>query len=75
MPFHKETKKRKSGEGLGEKDFSKKISFQVFALSKEQMQSLSASYGGQRRRDLSLADWPALHEKYLAPWLVKETGE
>jgi len=49
--------------------------YQVFALSKEQMQSLSASYGGQRRRDLSLADWPALHEKYLAPWLVKETGE
>lgn len=49
--------------------------YQVFALSKEQMQSLLASYGGQRRRDLSLADWPALHEKYLAPWLVKETGE
>jgi len=49
--------------------------YQVFALSKEQMQSLSASYGGQRPRDLSLADWPALHEKYLAPWLVKETGE
>ena len=39
------------------------------------MQSLSASYGGQRRRDLSLADWPALYEKYLAPWLVTETGE
>ena len=38
------------------------------------MQSLSASYGGQRRRDLSLGDWPALFEKYLAPWLVKETG-
>ena len=49
--------------------------FQVFALSKEQMQSLSAGYGGQRRRDLSLADWPALFEKYLAPWLVKETGK
>lgn len=49
--------------------------YQVFALSKEQMQSLSAGYGGQRRRDLSLADWPALFEKYLAPWLVKETGE
>lgn len=49
--------------------------YQVFALSKEQMQSLSASYGGQRRRDLSLGDWPALFEKYLAPWLVKETGE
>ena len=39
------------------------------------MQSLSAGYGGQRRRDLSLADWPALFEKYLAPWLVKETGK
>ena len=55
--------------------FQRGFSFQVFALSKEQMQSLLASYGGQRRRDLSLADWPALHEKYLAPWLVKETGE
>jgi len=48
--------------------------YQVFAISKEQMQSLRASYGG-RGRTLSLAEWPQLFEKYLAPWLVKETGE
>lgn len=47
--------------------------YQVFAISKEQMQSMSASYG--RTRTLTLNEWPMLYEKYLAPWLVKETGE
>jgi len=47
--------------------------YQVFAVSKEQMQSMLASYGG--RRGLSLNEWPQLFDKYLAPWLVKETGE
>ena len=37
------------------------------------MKSLSASYG--RSRNLRASDWPMLYEKYLAPWLVKETGE
>ena len=45
----------------------------MFAVSKEQMQSMLASYGG--RRGLSLNEWPQLFDKYLAPWLVKETGE
>lgn len=48
--------------------------YQVFAISKEQMQSLSASLGRQQL-SLSLADWPMIYEKYLAPWNVKETGE
>jgi len=47
--------------------------YQVFAISKEQFQSLSQNYG--RSRTLSLNDWPVVYEKYLAPWLVKETGE
>jgi len=49
--------------------------YQVFAISKDQMESLSAasSFGGRRR--LGLNEWPMLYEKYLAPWLVKETGE
>jgi len=47
--------------------------YQVFAISKDQMKSLSASYG--RSRNLRASDWPMLYEKYLAPWLVKETGE
>lgn len=34
---------------------------------------MSASYG--RARTLTLNEWPMLYEKYLAPWLVKETGE
>jgi len=49
--------------------------YQVFAISKEQMQSMKASYGGRGRNVLSLAEWPQLFDKYLAPWLVKETGE
>jgi len=47
--------------------------YQVFAISKDQMKSLSASsFAGGR---LGLKEWPMLYEKYLAPWLVKETGE
>jgi len=46
--------------------------YQVFAISKEQMQSLSSSFAGGR---LGLNEWPILFEKYLQPGLVKETGE
>merc|ERR1719367_1415620 len=46
--------------------------YQVFAISKEQMQSLSSSFAGGR---LGLKEWPMLLEKYLQPGLVKETGE
>lgn len=50
--------------------------YQVFAISKEQMQSLSSNYGSKRNpRLLKANDWPVIFEKYLAPWLVKETGE
>lgn len=45
--------------------------YQVFAISKDQMQSLSSSFPGR----IGLNEWPMLYEKYLAPWLVKETGE
>ena len=37
------------------------------------MQSLQSTYG--RKRTLSISEWPMVYEKYLAPWLVKETGE
>lgn len=47
--------------------------YQVFAVSKDQMQKLKSSVGG--RRTVGLREWSSLHENYLAPWLVKETGE
>jgi len=47
--------------------------YQVFAVSKDQMQKLKSSLGG--RKTVGLREWSSLHENYLAPWLVKETGE
>ena len=47
--------------------------YQVFALSKEQMKGLKSSLGG--RKTVGLSEWSGIHENYLAPWLVKETGE
>jgi len=47
--------------------------YQVFAISKDQMQSLSSSFAGRGR--LSLNEWPTLYEKYLQPGFVLETGE
>lgn len=47
--------------------------YQVFVISKEQMQSLKANLGG--RNTAGLRDWAMIYENYLAPWLVKETGE
>jgi len=47
--------------------------YQVLALSKEQMKNLKSSLGG--RKTVDLREWSRLHENYLAPWLVKETGE
>merc|ERR1711981_310919 len=47
--------------------------YQVLALSKEQMKNLKSSLGG--RKTVGLREWSSLPENYLAPWVVKETGE
>lgn len=47
--------------------------YQVFALDKDQMRSLLQNFGG--RKNVGLPEWAMLYERYLAPWLVKETGE
>jgi torso-like protein len=47
--------------------------YQVFAMSKEQMSVLKNSLGG--RNQIGLREWDSVHEQFLAPWLVKETGE
>jgi len=47
--------------------------YQVVALTKENMAEVKASVGG--RRSLSVSDYSALWESYLAPWKVRETGQ
>jgi len=48
--------------------------YQVFAISPEQFQKLQRIIGSGVNT-IGLQDWSSVYETYLAPWLVRETGE
>ena len=48
--------------------------YQVFAISPEQFQKLQRIIGSGIN-SIGLQDWSSIYESYLAPWLVRETGE
>lgn len=48
--------------------------YQVFAISPEQFQQVKRVLG-HGVNTIGLNDWSGLYEQYLAPWLVRETGE
>ena len=48
--------------------------YQVFAVTPEQFQQLQRVIGSGVNT-IGLQDWSSLYELYLAPWLVRETGE
>lgn len=48
--------------------------YQVFAVTPEQFQQLQRVIGSGVNT-IGLADWTSIYELYLAPWLVRETGE
>jgi hypothetical protein len=48
--------------------------YQAFAISPEQFQKLQQILGSGVNT-IGQQDWSAIYESYLAPWLVRETGE
>ena len=48
--------------------------YQVFAITPEQFQKLQRIIGSGIN-NIGLQDWSSIYESYLAPWLVRETGE
>ena len=48
--------------------------YQVFAVTPEQFQQLQRVIGSGVNT-IGLADWTSIYDLYLAPWLVRETGE
>ncbi len=48
--------------------------YQVFAVSTEQFQQLQRIIGSGVNT-IGLSDWSSIYDLYLAPWLVRETGE
>lgn len=48
--------------------------YQAFAISHDQFKSLQGVIGS-RSSPIGLEDWSKIFETYLAPWLVRETGE
>lgn len=48
--------------------------YQAFAISHDQFQNLQG-FLGTKSSPIGLDDWKRVFENYLAPWLVRETGE
>jgi torso-like protein len=48
--------------------------YQVLAIPKEFMAGLKGNFGGRQSAQLDLSDWSRIHDGFLAPWKVRETG-